>query len=195
MKNYRLLTLLVLLFTISLTASQCKKNKTPANPIEALPPETQTGANTFGCLVDGKAFLPKRPFGSINPVLTCYYQYIYYPSPVGYVFQVKANSTIDPSFFQSLNVLCDSVKLEQDKIYNLQESLKGFSRGNYLKAKNDNTSYDNYFTYFPYSGELNIKKFDEANQIVSGTFWFNAVNSTGDTVHVTEGRFDMQFTK
>ena len=33
----------------------CKKaDKTPINPIDQLPAATQTGANTLGCLVDGK---------------------------------------------------------------------------------------------------------------------------------------------
>lgn len=36
-----------------------------------------------------------------------------------------------------------------------------------------------------------FKKFDETNNIASGAFWFNAVNLTGDTVKVTDGRFDM----
>jgi hypothetical protein len=192
MKHKPLLILVSLLF-ISLTASECKKHKPPSNPVDQLPPETQIGANTFGCLINGEVFLPKG--GGINPVLTCYYQYIYYPSPVGYVFQVKANNKSDPSFFQSINILVDSLKLIEGNTYNLQESIRGRARGNYVKAKTDNTSYDNYFTYFPSSGELVIKRFDEINQIASGTFWFNAVNSNGDTIHVTDGRFDMQFTK
>ena len=33
----------------------CKKNE-----LNALPPETQVGANTFGCLVNGKAWVPKK---------------------------------------------------------------------------------------------------------------------------------------
>ena len=40
--------------------SSCNKNEIPPtdNPPQ-LPPETQTGANTFGCLVNGKVWLPK----------------------------------------------------------------------------------------------------------------------------------------
>ncbi|MEO5944728.1 MAG: DUF6252 family protein [Ferruginibacter sp.] len=192
MKNYRLLTLLILLFTISLTTSKCKKNKTPANPDEQLPPETQSGSNTFGCLVDGKVFLPKRPFGALNPVLTCYYEYIYYPSPVGYVFQVSASDNSSPSLPINLNILFDSSKIMVNK-YFLQNGNKGYARGNYRKFTNN--VLDDYYTFSQSSGELNIKKFDEINQIISGTFWFNAVNALGDTVHVTDGRFDMQYTK
>ena len=37
--------------------SQCKKND--PNPVDQLPPATQTGANTFGCLVNGQPWLPQ----------------------------------------------------------------------------------------------------------------------------------------
>ena len=38
-------------------------------------------------------------------------------------------------------------------------------------------------------------RLDEVKQIVSGTFWFDAVNDKGEKVEVREGRFDMIFTK
>ena len=186
------LTLFTIFTFLVLTSIQCRKNK-PANPVDQLPPATQIGANTFGCLVDGKVFMPKGL--GLSPTLTCYYQYIYYPSPTGYVFQIKAKNTNSPSIFQSINILVDSLKLIDGKTYILEESIKGHSRGNYVKSRTDNTSYENYLTFHPNSGQLIITKFDEINQIVSGTFWFNAVNSNGDTVRVTDGRFDMRYTK
>ncbi|MEO6868077.1 MAG: DUF6252 family protein [Ginsengibacter sp.] len=189
MKPQFLLLLASLIF-ISLTASECKKHKS-GNPIDQLPAETQTGANTFGCLINGQVFLPKGP--SLNPILTCYYQYIYSPSSSGYVFQVAARDNSHPSILNSVNILCDSVKLEESKTYTLQEVVRGLSRGNYRHFTD--TSLDDFFTYSPFSGELFLKRFDETNQIASGTFWFNAVDTNGDTVHVTDGRFDMQFTK
>ena len=46
------------------------------------------------------------------------------------------------------------------------------------------------------TGQVTITHFDQLNQIVSGTFWFDAVEATkGDTVHVTNGRFDMHYTQ
>jgi len=43
-------------------------------------------------------------------------------------------------------------------------------------------------------GELHIRHFDLEHQIVSGTFWFDAVDTlTGKVVQVREGRFDMVF--
>lgn len=188
--KFKFLLILASLFLITLTGSKCKKEK-PGNPIDQLPPETQIGANTFGCLVDGKVFLPKGP--GLNPILTCYYQYIYYPSPTGFVFQVAARDNSNPSTLNSMNILSDSIILEQGKTYNLQETNRGTVRGNYRHWNNN--SLDDFLTFSPSSGQLKVNKFDEVNQIASGTFWFNAVNSNGDTVHVTNGRFDMQFTK
>ncbi|WP_345073973.1 hypothetical protein [Hymenobacter fastidiosus] len=49
-------TPLVLLFTLGLlSAAACKKE----TEVDALPKATQEGKHTFGCLVDGKAFVPK----------------------------------------------------------------------------------------------------------------------------------------
>lgn len=189
--KYKYLLIPLFLFFITLTASKCKKDKTPVDPVSQLPPETQTGANTFGCLVDGKVFVPKG--GGLNPRLTCYYQYIYYPSSTGYVFQVAANDNSMSSVLNAISIGFDSMKVIEGKTYLLQEVYKGGARGNYRHFTN--TTLDDYFTYSPSSGEFLIKKFDEINQIASGTFWFNAVNIDGDTVHVTDGRFDMQFTK
>jgi len=44
-----------------------------------------------------------------------------------------------------------------------------------------------------YTGELKITHHDLENLIVSGTFWFDAVNENANVVHVTEGRFDIKY--
>ena len=51
MKNILIITMLMLL-----CAASCKKDNKNE---DQLPPATQTGANTFGCLVNGKVFVPK----------------------------------------------------------------------------------------------------------------------------------------
>ena len=50
--------LLVLVTTFFL--SSCDKDGQIFAGKDQLPPETQTGANTVGCLVNGKVFLPKK---------------------------------------------------------------------------------------------------------------------------------------
>lgn len=51
----------ILLF--ALTLSNCENN----DPQEQLPPITQTGANTFGAIVDGQVFIPKDKTGYSPP--------------------------------------------------------------------------------------------------------------------------------
>ena len=51
---------LLSLAALVLLCTQCKKtnSSTPQTELEKLPPITKTGANTFGCLVNGVAWLP-----------------------------------------------------------------------------------------------------------------------------------------
>ena len=49
----------ILLPLLALLLMQChKKDPDPAKPEDQLPPATQTGAGTFGCLVNGKPWTP-----------------------------------------------------------------------------------------------------------------------------------------
>jgi len=43
------------------------------------------------------------------------------------------------------------------------------------------------------TGELTITHHDFDNAIISGNFWFDAINGSGDIVEVREGRFDMEY--
>ena len=48
--------------------TNCKKDDDDTKTaLEQLPQATQTGAQTFGCLIDGKPFIPDS-FGSGNPL-------------------------------------------------------------------------------------------------------------------------------
>ena len=181
---------LIYFFTLTfLTASMCKKK--PVDPIDQLPAETQTGANTFGCLVNGKVFLPKGP--SLSPILTCYYQYIYSPSPSGYVFQIAGYDKSDGDNRYSIVLLIDSVKIQQGQMIPIKKTERGKASGTYYVSIN--LISNDFFTTDISAGFLFIKKLDETNQIVAGTFWFNAVNSNGDAVKITDGRFDMHYTR
>ena len=40
------------------SCNSCKKELTTEDLVAQLPPATQTGANTFGCLIDGKPYVP-----------------------------------------------------------------------------------------------------------------------------------------
>ena len=54
-----------------------------------------------------------------------------------------------------------------------------------------------YFTFEQNMGELEILRLDTINQIISGTFQFDAINEDDitDTIKIREGRFDVKFTR
>jgi len=177
---------LCLLFFISISFffSACKKN-IPA--IDQLPPATQIGAHTLGCLVNGKVFKPKGDLFS-GPILSCAYQYI----NGGYYFQLKAINKGSSTNY-SIGIFTDSLKIENNVSYTLKT--KNEKKGIYgIYSVSEIQGLISYITNNTYTGELKITKFDETNQIVSGTFWFDAVDSNGEKVEVREGRFDMPYT-
>lgn len=66
----------------------------------------------------------------------------------------------------------------------------GYSYSNYTEG------IEEYYNTTPeVMGEMTITKLDFEDNIVSGTFWFDAVNNEGDMVEIREGRFDMRFTQ
>ena len=68
---------------------------------------------------------------------------------------------------------------------------------NFKKAKGNIQSF--YYKGIEYdkldtdSGELKITKFDQANHVLSGTFFFTGTNSSGTKVNITDGRFDIKY--
>lgn len=176
--------LLFFLTSILLLGFHCKKHKSPE---EQLPPETQTGAGTFGCLVNGNIFKPKGdPFG--GPILSCAYQYI----NGGYYFQIKARQD-NSSQTLGVGLFTDSLPISQgQRIILFQNNIKSKGYGLYAKYQ-IGSSGNLYYTDSTGVGELHIKFLDSVNRIVSGTFWFDAVNPSGEKVQIRSGRFDMKY--
>ena len=176
--KYIKITLLALGVITLFTFSQCKKNKEEPQ----LPPETTTGAMTFGCKVNGKVFVPKDGRG--KPGL--YVQYVNLGTgPGGWYLNIPATNWI-PNPPVGVNIETDSLLVTQGQTYQFK-NVKGFPRafydnGNvYPKLDND-------------LGELKITKFDQTNRIISGTFFFNGTNvTTGEKVNITDGRFYIRY--
>lgn len=181
----QLLTLMTFSTFIILTASQCKKNK-PDNTVDQLPPETQTGANTFGCLVDGKIFLPKGdPLA--GPIKKAQYQLINGRQGFG----VSARYS-DGNEGKLVGISGDSIQITVGT-FDLAAVGAGQLIGGYTYSNLNTLPGIQYGTNNINHGQLVIKKFDTVNQIVSGTFWFDAKNSSGQIVQIREGRFDLPY--
>jgi hypothetical protein len=149
-----------------------------------LPPITDTGANTFGCLVDGKVFVPQKPAFSSYEILQCNYQLV---AGVLYLGLAGRDFVHDGSvsFGYYGYIHGDTV---------IQFTSPWVEVG--VCGQYSPKLYQDYYTQLPPSGELHVTHFDSLRQIISGTFWFNAVDSaTKDTVHITDGRFDVHYTR
>ena len=97
-----------------LVASTCKKSD--ADQVGLLPAATQTGAGTFGCLINGQAFLPAgNPLS--GPNLACTYQYIYPNSASGYVFGISAGDKSNTCNITEVGLGLDSVSTISQGIY------------------------------------------------------------------------------
>ena len=163
----------------------CKK-KIPVAEIDRLPPATQEGRNTFGCLVNGKVFVPgDRYFGMVTPLSCSYYT------------QDKMNYVKGSLFLQGITMLGNegigSLAIQKMDVY---------STGTYsLPFVPCSTNYrcDATFLhmnqsgdYLSEGGQMTITRLDTLNRIVSGTFYMTLKGTNGKTYTVTDGRFDLK---
>jgi hypothetical protein len=189
-------TPLFALVLVVICLAGCTKHNstpTPTNPIDQLPPATQTGANTFGCLVNGQAFLPS---GSLvgGPSLFCTYEYLNNNFDTGYFLNLSASMEVTSTDIASVSIGTDSLTVSAGNHYVLQQNIvRGNASAQYSISSPSYSPY--YTTTNQVVGDLYLSRFDLAYQIASGTFWFNAIDANGDTVKVTNGRFDMQFSR
>ena len=182
-------TILFAALATMLVATSCKKDKAQDNrtELEKLPAITQTGANTFGCLVDGKAWLPNGSKPQTGgPNIQVYVD----PTFQGGAFYVTGHQYNIPGSTISIG----SGNCTNAGMYYLSNNVNAAS---YLKSILGSLPCelmsDDTLTYK--TGFLNVSKYDLSTGIFSGTFEFKLFNSQslcGDTVRVTNGRFDLK---
>ena len=173
--------LLLLLFTTFILSCCNKDDDKPLTELEKLPPATQVGANTFGCLLDDKAFIPA---GGINP-LDCVYQFV----DGGYYFALQGNKRNIDNIGVLIGLSTNNLEINPNISYSLNDNFTGKAYGSYALAgifsETNNIQ----------TGFLNITNLDTQNQIVSGTFWFDVIDFQRNPHQIREGRFDMQYTQ
>jgi hypothetical protein len=163
-----------------LTLTSCNNDDNDTKPIDQLPPATQIGANTFGCLLDGEVFLP----GDGQNPLDCVYEFANGVFNLG----LQANKRNENNYVVWIGLKAKEFELEENQTYNLLEE------GNPTNGYGVFGLAGSYsYTTQNYSGKLTITKLDLENKIISGTFFFDIQDFTGKIRKITEGRFDMQF--
>ena len=171
------IVLLLLLVNI-----HCKKTVPPSN---ILPPATQDGKNTFGCRVNGEVWTPYYSCGLIQLFTQC-----------------KELQSMMVRVDSSINLPMDLTLSASREI--VQGSFSGFNIGVRI-SRTGNLIDSAIVLYAQQSGEyyrhppgdstgiLNLTKLDTVNRIISGTFAFRLYNTWGDSVTVTDGRFDVTY--
>lgn len=175
-----------LLLITTIVFSCCTKSDTPFTTTDQLPPETHTGANTVGCLINGQVFLPKAE--GINPEVNCFYQLV-----DGQYFFTMAFKDLRGTDVKTVSVQSSRINLQVGQNYildkNPTENLDYTGCGGTYRQSTSNKFYTNTLK----TGELKITKLDPSNSIISGTFWFDAINSVGEIVEIRQGRFDWRY--
>jgi hypothetical protein len=174
---------LYVLFFLFFSFASCKKHKTDT-PVDQLPPATQEGKHTLGFLLNGEPWTPKGWSGGTTN-LSLYYD----PSYHGGTFNITTYRQLSQDDKQTFGIATDSFQAVGTFFLNHNSNLKvGFD--DRIKSCTI-TPFD---TSIYREGKLVITKFDKINQIISGTFDFKLFNSNcGDTIKITNGRFDMKF--
>jgi hypothetical protein len=170
---------LLVTLCLSLSLLTCKQT-------DVLPQATQEGKNTFGCLIDGKPYIPNGggSFSGIKPIYGGFLVLSSKPYKLGiYVYTYEKSG-------QKIEIYLNDYLLGKH-ILNSNTSTIPASVDPQDYASYTSVLGDKYITSSKYTGQITIIKADTAIGIVSGTFDFEAVTSIGQTVTVTKGRFDV----
>ena len=161
-----------LLLTLLLLAAGCSDDEPEQAPVAQLPPATQSGRYTFGCLVNGEVWVPDNT----NSISSFYQQNVLFISA-----GVEGNRREQDIGFVFEN------QVIKEQSYELTPSI--FKGGHFIDS-NNNCYYD--FEDLV-KGTLVITHFDDVEHIISGTFEFTTATEGCDTIRVTDGRFDIPY--
>lgn len=182
--NPNLMRKLLPYFAILFVLYSCDKEGFIFSNKKKLPAETRTGANTVGCLVNGKVFLPHGKGG--NTGVNCFYQIEEGQHYFSLNFADYSNSKGELVALQTTKIdISEGNVYKLNKTFTIEPDFTG-AAGIYEPYFNNS-----FYTNTIQTGELKITHLSKS--IISGTFWFNAVNSKGEKVEIREGRFDWSY--
>ena len=174
-----------LIYAAALLCSMAGCNSDP------LPKPTQDGNNTFGCMIDGKPWIPDGGTGFMpsKAVQGGFFSISTYPVRKRGVF-VRTVSKDD----SEVQLYIDDFKIGNYPL-NISTQVKPFAiepKGAYGFYRSEANLV--YVTSSKNVGNITITRSDTLTGIVSGTFEFMAGNSVG-VVNITKGRFDINTLK
>ncbi len=174
--NYLLKVFLIAVFVGTLSHG-CKSDE------ESLPAPTSQGLNTFGCKIDGKVWIANGLSNESGPSAKAIEAELKIIDPNTFYLMIHTRS----SSGTRVQLTLPKGTIGLNSLRNLYDECFGIY-------------YDNQFKIFhsmeANPGKVVITRLDTINQIVSGTFEFDAEYLVDKRiVKVTEGRFDIDLKK
>ena len=175
------LWLLAVFYALLLGASCDKVNNVKK---DELPPITTEGKNTFGCKVNGKVF---RNFGGNFNVQDLDVDYHIQLGLFSLMVLQRSQTNTGNTEFRSIDLFTVFTEEGEHLIRN-----GGFHSNTHPFCRDDIEGFE-LDTTLP--AILNILRLDNQEFIIAGTFEFTLVNPhcPGDTIRITEGRFDVDW--
>lgn len=193
---------LILILLTSFTLSCCNKDNITRqqNTINILPPITTSGANTFGCKINGVVMVPRNSIGYIPPGST--HNPAFYSKGINYEYETilavdrreETKSGGVYLYFQSQPVINTNIPIGTQPIYDGISPIDLGSNDhykNYIYITRYVNNVAQFYVSIENTGTYEILKSDLF--IISGTFSCKAVNlnNPNDIIDITEGRFDV----
>lgn len=158
-----------------------------------LPPITQTGENTFGCIINGKVMTPRDGRGTFN-LEDNGLRVFGSPESLDYI-EIRVN---DFASKKTSSIVLHIESLHEIGDYKVNESncYQGIDSPNTTNIFCRVYDYKDkiYRSYCSYSnsGNISISRF-ENDQFIAGEFYCSLrnVDDSSDEIKITEGRFDL----
>jgi hypothetical protein len=181
------------LLLLLIAATSCSNDKS-VDPVAQLPPETQTGANTFGAIINGKVMIPWNSIGYIPPGSNHYAVRYYRNDNWEKIVAADSRNTATGSIYIHLQKKEENYPLKIG-VYKIGNSTVSFI-DDYADTTLINVSLRDasgngeYYLSIADSGIVTITASDE--NIVSGTFSckLKNENNSEDIIEIKSGRFD-----
>jgi len=179
MKHFKFILLLAAFSSLGL---HCKKeHDEPKTELEKLPPLTMEGKQTFGWLANGKAII-----GNL---------YGWYADYQNGVFELRGG---DQPFQSGVDANGFTIVVGQYQITGI-----GKYKIPIEYRPGTNTSFASGVSFIPYTystdftnhgnASINIYRLDTINFYMAGTFAFTVYSQFGDSLVITDGRFDFKY--
>ena len=142
----------------------------PLTELEKLPAPTRTGKQTFGCLLNGVAFVTNSTSDAYAVFQRGILSLAGEDSPhqwVGIILSENGTNILEAGTYDLTSLPYQEAKAYYGDCY--------------------------YYEEHTLDGTITITMFDKVNWIVSGTFNFTTVAPGCDTLKVTNGRFDIKY--